>query len=209
METSKAELNETINQLTDSSTANNDQSVECTSTTTATATVMNEDEVHASTDSEEKKYETIEAIKRPHPHPHPHMHQHQHHDTTLKSMDKPSLNSSLNLLPSQKKEKRVTITTKLGIFQLVLSVVLSALGGLLIARNASLSMVGSGIWSGVIAGVVGSLGLMNIKPLLNGFLAVSLISVATSTLALAFSGIGLIRDYNLSHADPVSFPKNY
>jgi hypothetical protein len=203
MEPSNTELKETINELNDSSTVNNDQSIECTSTTTATATVKNEDELaHASTDSDEKKYETIEPIK--HPHSHPHMMPLPHHDATLKSMDKPSLHSSLNLLPNQKKKKRIPITTKLGIFQLILSVVLSALGGLLIARNGSLSMVGSGIWTGVIAGVVGSLGLMNIKPLLNGFLAVSLISVATSTLALAFTGIGLIRDYNLTHVDPVS-----
>lgn len=45
---------------------------------------------------------------------------------------------------------------------------------------------------------------MNIKPLLNGFLACSLISVATSTLALALTGIGLVRDYNVSQQDPVS-----
>jgi uncharacterized membrane protein YfcA len=62
-----------------------------------------------------------------------------------------------------------------------------------------------GIWAGVFAGVCGALGLMNIKPLLNGFLACSLISVATSTLALALTGIGLVRDYNISQQDPVSF----
>lgn len=64
--------------------------------------------------------------------------------------------------------------------------------------------LGSGIWSGIFAGIAGALGLMNIKPLLNGFLACSLISVATSTLALALTGIGLVRDYNISQQDPVS-----
>lgn len=62
----------------------------------------------------------------------------------------------------------------------------------------------TGIWAGIFSGVCGALGLMNIKPLLNGFLACSLISVATSTLALALTGIGLVRDYNISQQDPVS-----
>lgn len=140
------------NQLSDSSTTN--QSVDCTSTTTATATVKNEDEVIVTSidSSADEKYETIEAIKHPH---HNHNNQHNHHNqanshdaSNLKSMDKPSLNSSLNLLPNQKKKSRITTTIKLGVLQIVLSVVLSALGGLLIARNASLCMMGSGIWSG-------------------------------------------------------------
>ncbi|CAO1395233.1 unnamed protein product [Diamesa serratosioi] len=144
---------------------------------------------------DEKKYETIQTIKLNDP-----------CANNLKSMNKPSvINSTLNLLPNQlqlpKSKKTFPVNTKLGIIQLILSVLLSAFGGLLIARNASLGMLGSGIWSGIFAGIAGALGLMNIKPLLNGFLAVSLISVATSTLALALTGIGLIRDYNLSQQD--------
>lgn len=158
--------------------------------------------VHSGEPISEKKYETIQTIKMTEP-----------SATTLsnmKSMEKPMsvMNSSLNLLPHQMIQrpmprKGVSVNTKLGIIQLVLSILLSAFGGLLIARNASLAMVGSGIWSGIFAGIAGALGLMNIKPLLNGFLACSLISVATSTLALALTGIGLVRDYNISQQDPV------
>lgn len=148
----------------------------------------------------EQKYETIQTIKMNDP-----------NATVNKSMEKPPMsvmNSSLNLLPNQEilhapMHSGVSVNTKLGIIQLVLSILLSAFGGLLIARNASLSMLGSGIWSGIFAGIAGALGLMNIKPLLNGFLACSLISVATSTLALALTGIGLVRDYNISQQDPV------
>ena len=146
---------------------------------------------HVISMADDKKYETIKTIKI-------------NDGSNLKLMEK--VGSSINLLPINKpvKPKKIPVTTKLGIIQLLLSIVLSALGGLLIARNASISSVGSGVWSGIIAGVVGALGLMNIKPLLNGFLALSLISVATSTLALALTGIGMIRDYNISHLDEVS-----
>lgn len=154
--------------------------------------------VHSGEADHEKKYETIQTIKMNEP------------CATVNSNLKPMsvVNSSLNLLPSQAvqlpiKRKGISAITKLGIIQLVLSILLSAIGGLLIARNASLAMLGSGIWSGIFAGIAGSLGLMTIKPLLNGFLACSLISVATSTLALALTGIGLVRDYNISHQVPV------
>lgn len=156
--------------------------------------------VHSGEPETEKKYETIQTIKMTDPGA----------IANLKS-EKPMsiMNSSLNLLPNQEilhtpMRTGVSVNTKLGIIQLVLSILLSAFGGLLIARNASLSMIGSGIWSGIFAGIAGALGLMNIKPLLNGFLACSLISVATSTLALALTGIGLVRDYNISQQDPVS-----
>ena len=157
--------------------------------------------LHSGEPETEKKYETIQTIKMNDP-----------NVTTnnLKSLEKPMsvINSSLNLLPNQEilhapKRTGVSVNTKLGIIQLVLSILLSAFGGLLIARNASLSMLGSGIWSGIFAGIAGALGLMNIKPLLNGFLACSLIAVATSTLALALTGIGLVRDFNVSQQDPV------
>lgn len=157
--------------------------------------------VHSGEPETEKKYETIQTIKMTEP---------SANANNLKSMEKPMsvMNSSLNLLPNQEilhapMRTGVSVNTKLGIIQLVLSILLSAFGGLLIARNASLSMIGSGIWSGIFAGIAGALGLMNIKPLLNGFLACSLISVATSTLALALTGIGLVRDYNVSQQDPV------
>lgn len=159
--------------------------------------------VHSGEQDIEKKYETIQTIKIIEPS--------ATVNSNLKSMEKPMsvMNSSLNLLPNQEipqplVSKGVSVNTKLGIIQLVLSILLSAFGGLLIARNASISMLGSGIWSGIFAGIAGALGLMNIKPLLNGFLACSLISVATSTLALALTGIGLVRDYNISQQDPVS-----
>jgi hypothetical protein len=161
--------------------------------------------VHSGEPETEKKYETIQTIKMSDPSA----------TANMKTMEKPPMsvmNSSLNLLPNQEilhapMGTGVSVNTKLGIIQLVLSILLSAFGGLLIARNASLSMIGSGIWSGIFAGIAGALGLMNIKPLLNGFLACSLISVATSTLALALTGIGLVRDYNISQQDPVSAPK--
>lgn len=160
--------------------------------------------VHSAAEPDgEKKYETIQTIKMNDPSATAH--------SNLKSMEKPMsvMNSSFNLLPNQEVQllptrNGISINTKLGIIQLVLSILLSAFGGLLIARNASLSMLGSGVWSGIFAGIAGALGLMNIKPLLNGFLACSLIAVATSTLALALTGIGLVRDYNISQQDPVS-----
>ena len=159
--------------------------------------------LHSGEPETEKKYETIQTIKMNDP------------ATNLKTLEKPMsvINSSLNLLPNQEilhapMRSGVSVNTKLGIIQLVLSILLSAFGGLLIARNASLSMLGSGIWSGIFAGIAGALGLMNIKPLLNGFLACSLIAVATSTLALALTGIGLVRDFNISQQDPVRIHLN-
>ena len=100
-------------------------------------------------------------------------------------------------------KKKLSATIYLGTIQLLLCLVLAALGGLVIARNASLSMAGTGLWAGAICGIAGSLGLMNVKAAHTGFLAVSLICVASSTLGLALTGIGVIRDYNLSQADVV------
>ncbi|XP_058063606.1 uncharacterized protein LOC131213558 [Anopheles bellator] len=92
-------------------------------------------------------------------------------------------------------------TIGLGLIQLVLSVTLAALGGMVIARNASLAMAGTGLWCGAIAGIAGSLGLMNIKMAKTGFLAVNLICVASSTLGLALTGIGAVRDANMAQQD--------
>ncbi|XP_055371239.1 uncharacterized protein LOC129605481 [Condylostylus longicornis] len=84
----------------------------------------------------------------------------------------------------------------LGIIQLVLSVSLVALGSLLLFREAALSTTGSGIWSGGIAAIAGALGVINVGRSRAGFLVASLICVASSTLAMALTGTGLIRDIN-------------
>jgi hypothetical protein len=137
---------------------------------------------------------------------------HENHHQTLEKSN--AMYSSVNLLAGHNNnmngihtrkpmESCFSANVKLGLIQLVLSLLLSAFGGLLIAKNASLSMLGSGIWSGIFAGICGALGLFNIQPLINGFLACSLISIATSTTALALTGIGLVRDYNFSQSDPV------
>uniref|UniRef100_A0A182JMK6 Uncharacterized protein n=1 Tax=Anopheles atroparvus TaxID=41427 RepID=A0A182JMK6_ANOAO len=99
------------------------------------------------------------------------------------------------------KRKKLPSAVVLGLIQLLLSVTLAALGGLVIARNASLAMAGTGLWCGAIAGIAGSLGLMNVKMAKTGFLAVNLICVASSTLGLALTGIGAVRDANLAQQD--------
>ncbi|XP_052860813.1 uncharacterized protein LOC128267900 [Anopheles cruzii] len=99
------------------------------------------------------------------------------------------------------RSSKLPSTVGLGLIQLVLSVTLAALGGLVIARNASLAMAGTGLWCGAIAGIAGSLGLMNIKMAKTGFLAVNLICVASSTLGLALTGIGAVRDANMAQQD--------
>jgi hypothetical protein len=107
---------------------------------------------HIVNDMSEKKYETIQTIKM-----------NDQKSTVVNNtkdmmksttMDKPMsvMNSSLNLLSNQEMQKELSSSsrkgvaahTKLGIIQLVLSVLMSAFGGLLIARNASLAMFGSG-----------------------------------------------------------------
>ncbi|TDG38645.1 hypothetical protein AWZ03_014933, partial [Drosophila navojoa] len=84
----------------------------------------------------------------------------------------------------------------LGTLQLVLAISLVALGSLLIVRDATLSMAGCGIWTGLIAAVTGSLGVVSIRKTQTAFLALSLVCIASSTLALAISGVGLSRDLN-------------
>lgn len=101
------------------------------------------------------------------------------------------------------KERKFPVMIALGAVQLMLSIILAALGGLVIARNASLSMAFSGIWAGAVAGVAGSLAIINVKSAQTGFLAVSLISVATGTLASSLTGIGLLRDWNVVQQDEV------
>ncbi|KAH8387238.1 hypothetical protein KR093_005794 [Drosophila rubida] len=84
----------------------------------------------------------------------------------------------------------------LGTLQLVLAISLVALGSLLIVRDAALSMAGCGIWTGLIAAVTGSLGVVSMRKTQTAFLALSLVCIASSTLALAISGVGLSRDLN-------------
>lgn len=93
----------------------------------------------------------------------------------------------------------------LGGVQLVLSIILVALGGLVIARGASLAGCCAGVWTGAIAGLTGAFGIMgSIKKAQTAFLACSLICVASSTLALALTGIGAVRDTNFAQQDEVS-----
>ncbi|XP_067640929.1 uncharacterized protein [Eurosta solidaginis] len=84
----------------------------------------------------------------------------------------------------------------LGTLQLMLAIALVALGSLLIVREAALSTAGCGIWTGLVAAITGSLGVVSIRKTQTAFLALNLVSIATSTLALAISGIGLSRDVN-------------
>ncbi|XP_053948440.1 serine/threonine-protein kinase pakE-like [Anastrepha ludens] len=84
----------------------------------------------------------------------------------------------------------------LGSLQLMLAITLVALGSLLIVREAALSTAGCGIWTGLVAAITGSLGVVSIRKTQTAFLALSLVCIATSTLALAVSGVGLSRDVN-------------
>lgn len=95
----------------------------------------------------DKKYETIQTIKMNDPMSATAQSTNLKSNTMEKTMS--MMNSSLNLLANQEiqretSRKGVAANTKLGIIQLVLSVLLSAFGGLLLARNASLAMFGSG-----------------------------------------------------------------
>lgn len=107
-----------------------------------------------------------------------------------------SASSSVTLIKKSNKSK-LPINIWLGTVQLLLSVALTVLGGLVLARAASLSNTGSGIWAGGICAITGALGVINVQRAQTGFLAVSLICVASSTLAIALTGIGLVRDYNV------------
>lgn len=106
---------------------------------------------------------------------------------------------------NQKNKSSFPTHIALGALQLVLSIILAALGGLVIARNAALCMAFSGIWAGAIAGITGSLAILNVRGAKTGFLAASLISVASGTLAASLTGIGLLRDWNIVHQDEVSY----
>lgn len=115
----------------------------------------------------------------------------------LKETGNASASSSITLLTGDGANNRLPITIWLGVVQLLLSVSLTALGGLMIARDAALANTGAGIWAGGICGIAGALGVINVRKARTGFLAISLICVASSTLAIALTGIGLVRDINL------------
>lgn len=105
----------------------------------------------------------------------------------------------------QQKTQRFSPILWLGGIQIVLSIVLVALGGLVIARGASLAGCCAGVWTGAIAGLTGAFGIMGgMKKAQTAFLASSLICVASSTLALALTGIGAVRDSNFAQQDEVS-----
>ncbi|KAJ6638045.1 hypothetical protein Bhyg_10778 [Pseudolycoriella hygida] len=110
-----------------------------------------------------------------------------------------SASSSVTLITGPNKTN-LPITIWLAVVQLLLSIALTTLGGLVLARGATLSQTGSGIWAGGIAAIAGALGVINVRKAQTGFLAVSLICVASSTLALALTGIGLVRDLNLENS---------
>lgn len=87
----------------------------------------------------------------------------------------------------------------------MLSIILVALGGLVVARGASLAGCFAGVWTGAIAALTGAFGILSgIKKARTAFLACSLICVASSTLALALTGIGAVRDSNFAQQDEVS-----
>lgn len=108
------------------------------------------------------------------------------------------------LMQAVQQTKMMPFTVALGVLQLMLSIVLAALGGLVIARDAAMCMMFAGIWAGAIAGIAGSLAIMNVKAARTGFLAASLVSVASGTLATSLTGIGLLRDLNVVQQDEVS-----
>lgn len=84
----------------------------------------------------------------------------------------------------------------LAVGQLLCSVALTAVGVLMWTRGATFAHGAAGLWAGAVCGVAGALGVINERKARTGYLAVSLICVASSTLAMALTGIGLVRDLN-------------
>lgn len=89
----------------------------------------------------------------------------------------------------------------LAVGQLLCSVALTAVGVLMWTRGATFAHGGAGLWAGAVCGVAGALGVINERKARTGYLAVSLICVASSTLAMALTGIGLVRDLNAVSAE--------
>lgn len=106
---------------------------------------------------------------------------------------------------SQPKKHKIPLNIVMGVIQLILSVTLVALGCLVLARELTLSNAGAGLWAGAIAAIAGSLGIINIPRAQTAFLALSLVCVASCTLALAFTGIGIVRDLNTINPQKVEY----
>ncbi|XP_037940565.1 GATA zinc finger domain-containing protein 10-like [Teleopsis dalmanni] len=117
-------------------------------------------------------------------------------DGSTSSLTSSKSKRSRKSLPSSACCSAFPLQIVLGSLQLVLAISLVALGSLLIVREAALSTAGCGIWTGLIAAVTGSLGVVSMRKTQTAFLALSLVCIATSTLALAISGVGLSRDLN-------------
>lgn len=112
-----------------------------------------------------------------------------------------SQTSKHSLLPLMK--KKIPINVLMGFIQLLLSITMVALACLSLAREATLANACSGLWAGAIAAITGALGIMNMARAKSAFLAMSLVCVASSTLALAITGIGVVRDSNVVGQDKV------
>lgn len=108
----------------------------------------------------------------------------------------------------QTKKNKIPMNIVMGLIQLILSITLVALGCLVLARELTLSNAGAGLWAGAIAAIAGSLGIINIPRAQTAFLALSLVCVASCTLALAFTGIGIVRDLNTINPQKVEYFSN-
>lgn len=130
---------------------------------------------------------------------------------TKSRLSKISQTSSNNNLISNSKNNKLPVTIIIGTIQLVLSIILVTLGCLIFARETTFSNALCGIWSGGFAAIPGVLGIINIKKVRTGFLAMSLVCVATSTLAIAITGIAVARDTNSSQTnqDEVNYRNVY
>ena len=124
----------------------------------------------------------------------------QHPHGNIHNNNNVSASSSITLITTPKTKndtENLPVTIWLGIVQLLLSVAMTALGVLMLARGSTLSNTGAGIWAGCICGIAGAISVINVRKALTGVLAMSLVCVATSTLAIALTGTGLVRDINL------------
>lgn len=133
-----------------------------------------------------------------------------HLPNNMTPMPPPSVAGTGGHLPQKPIQDRFSAIVWLGGVQLVLSIILVALGGLVVARGASLAGCFAGVWTGAIAALTGAFGILSgIKKARTAFLACSLICVASSTLALALTGIGAVRDSNFAQQDEVSSKRQF
>lgn len=101
-----------------------------------------------------------------------------------------------NSFAGQRRRRAATVCIWLAVGQLLCSVCLTSVGVLMWTRGATFAHGAAGLWAGAFCGVAGALGVINERMARTGFLAVSLMCVASSTLAIALTGIGLVRDLN-------------